>query len=413
MLVMREKLKTVFARSNIGVMPASSATASQAPSAPKPARRASDERRLLPKYWACRALVGIAAPGAACVTLSRTGGTVAAMKAMSNSKDGQGGARVRRAGRAGAVAAIDLGTNNCRLLIAAAQPSGGYRVLDSYSRIVRLGEGLARTGELSDAAIARTVSALKICAGRIERHAPLALRAIATEACRRARNAEALVARVRSEAGIVLEIVSHDEEARLAALGCAPLLGSGFEGALIFDIGGGSTEIIWLRRKAKQLETLFAASVPLGVVTLGEGPSGGDFAGLVAEVTPALAHVAQQMAAKAGPFDPAAHHLLGTSGTVTTLAGVALGLGSYDRRKIDASWHDSRTLLDVATRLAALPPAERGHVGCVGTARADLMLPGCAMFAAIHAQWPCVRLRVADRGLREGILRELMQEARA
>ncbi|MGB8362982.1 MAG: Ppx/GppA phosphatase family protein [Rhizomicrobium sp.] len=330
-----------------------------------------------------------------------------------NSKDGQGGARVRRARRAGAVAAIDLGTNNCRLLIAAAQPSGGYRVLDSYSRIVRLGEGLARTGELSDAAIARTVSALKICARRLERHAPLALRAIATEACRRARNAEALVARVRSEAGIALEIVSHDEEARLAALGCAPLLGSGFEGALIFDIGGGSTEIIRLRRNGKQVETLFAASVPFGVVTLGEGPSGGDFARLVAEVTPALAHVAQRMAAEAGPFDPAAHHLLGTSGTVTTLAGVALGLGCYDRRKIDASWHDSRTLLDVAERLAALLPAERGHVGCVGTARADLMLPGCAMFAAIHAQWPCARLRVADRGLREGILRELMQEARA
>ncbi len=335
------------------------------------------------------------------------------MKAMDDPQDGQGREGVRRWHSARALAAIDLGTNNCRLLIAAAQPSGGFRVLDSYSRIVRLGEGVAQTGELSDAAIARTVSALKICAKRLERHAPLALRAIATEACRRARNAEVLVARVRREAGIALEIVSQDEEARLAALGCAPLLGSAFAGALVFDIGGGSTEIIRMRRTHNQVETLFAASVPFGVVTLNEGPSGGDYGKLLAEVTPIIARVAQRMASQAGPFDPAAYHLLGTSGTATTLAGVALGLARYDRRKVDASWHDSRILLDAAERLVALPPAQRGRVGCVGTTRADLMLPGCAMFAAIHAQWPCARLRVADRGLREGILRELMQEALA
>jgi exopolyphosphatase / guanosine-5'-triphosphate,3'-diphosphate pyrophosphatase len=312
---------------------------------------------------------------------------------------------------AGAVAAIDLGTNNCRLLIAAAEPSGGFRVLDSFSRVVRLGEGIAQTGELSESAIARTVSALKVCARRLERHAPLPLRAIATEACRRARNADALVARVRAEAGIALEIVSEDEEARLAALGCAPLLGEGFEGAIVFDIGGGSTEIIRLRRSGREVQTVFAASMPLGVVTLSEGPGGGQFAKLRAEATATLAPVARRMQAETGPVDPATHHLLGTSGTVTTLAGVALGLARYERGTIDASWHDSGRLLDVAGRLVGLPLAERARVGCVGPMRAELMPAGCAVFAAVHAHWPCSRLRVADRGLREGILRELMAGA--
>lgn len=311
------------------------------------------------------------------------------------------------------VAAIDLGTNNCRLLIAEPRPSGGFRILDSYSRIVRLGEGVAQTGELSEPAIARTVSALKICARRLERHAPAAVRAIATEACRRARNAGLLVERVRAELGIPLEIVSQDEEARLAALGCAPLLGAGFQGALAFDIGGGSTEVIRLARRGERVETLFAASMPLGVVTLSEGAGAGDYGQLLAEAMPPLAEVAARMAAETGPLDLATHHLLGTSGTVTTLAGVALGLARYDRRRIDAGWHASRDILAAAETLAAMPVAERGRVGCVGTARADLMLPGCAVFAAIHAQWPCERLRVADRGLREGILRELIRETRA
>lgn len=331
------------------------------------------------------------------------------MRAMGDPKAGQVGARPRRS--ADCVAAIDLGTNNCRLLIAAVQP--GLRIIDSYSRIVRLGEGLGQSGELSEAAIARTVSALKICAKRLDRHKPLALRAVATEACRRARNADVLLARARAEAGIALEIVSEDEEARLAALGCAPLLGAGFAGALVFDIGGGSTEIIRLARRDRQIETVFATSVPIGVVTLSEGHGGGFYERLVAEVTPIFAEIARRMRAQSGPLDPATHHLLGTSGTVTTLAGVAFGLARYDRRKIDASWHDSRRLLETAEGLVALPAAERGRVGCVGQERADLMVPGCAVFAAIVAQWPCARLRVADRGLREGILRELMQTVSA
>ena len=286
-------------------------------------------------------------------------------------------------------------------------PEGGFRVIDSFSRIVRLGEGVARTGTLSEDAMARTVAALKIIAKRLKRHGRVPLRAIATEACRRANNADALVARVEEEAGITLEIVSEQEEARLAAIGCAPLVGHDYEGALVFDIGGGSTEIIWLRRNGKDIETAFAASVPVGVVGLSE--TGGDYARMLGDVVPVFADVARAMTKAAGSFPVDTHHLLGTSGTVTTLAGIALELPRYDRRKIDGSWHDSARLGAVVERLVALTPAARARMPCVGPQRADLMTAGCAAFTAIQLQWPCARLRVADRGLREGILRELMR----
>ena len=318
---------------------------------------------------------------------------------------GEAGGRRRRAS---VFAAIDLGTNNCRLLVAEAQRDGRFRVIDSFSRIVRLGEGVARTGLLSEAAIARTVAALKICARRLSRHGPVPTRAIATEAARRAANAGELVARVEAEAGIRLEIVSEAEEARLAAIGCAPLLGESYDGALVFDIGGGSTEIIWLKRNGPRVETQYAASVPLGVVNMSEG--GGDYAEMLATVTPVFADVAHAMQSVAGDFPLATHHLLGTSGTVTTLGALALALPRYDRRKIDGSWHDRTVLLDVAEKLARLTTPERARLACVGPQRADLMPAGCAAFAAIGTQWPCAKLRVADRGLREGILRELMEE---
>ena len=308
-----------------------------------------------------------------------------------------------------AYAAVDLGTNNCRLLVASPTRAGSVRVVDSFSRIVRLGEGVASSGGLSEDAMTRTVEALKIIAKRLKRHGAVPLRAIATEACRRARNADTLIARAEEETGIKLEIVSEQEEARLAAVGCAPLVGRDYEGALVFDIGGGSTEIIWLRRNAttRDIETAFAASLPLGVVVLSE--SGHDFARFVRDAKAAIAKVARAMEKEADAFPVDTHHLLGTSGTVTTLAGVSLGLPRYDRRKIDGSWHDSARLADVAQQLAALTPAERARMPCVGPQRADLMTAGCAAFTAIQLQWPCRRLRVADRGLREGILRELMR----
>ena len=313
------------------------------------------------------------------------------------------------------LAAIDLGTNNCRLLIARSE-RGALRVVDAFSRIVRLGEGVAQNGLLSDAAIDRTIEALKICSQRIRARNVRRVRAVGTEACRRAANVEALVSRARDEAGIALEVISAAEEARLAALGCAPLIDPDARGGLIFDIGGGSTEIIWMQwREGGAPEVIASTSEPAGVVTLSEqwGGHSLDRSGY-SRLREAM--IARFAAAKAAMdaievFDPATHHLLGTSGTVTTLAGVALGLARYDRGRVDASWHRCGDILAVIDRLVDFDWKGRAAVGCVGPDRADLIVPGCAVFAAIASLWPCARLRVADRGLREGMLRELAMEA--
>ena len=303
--------------------------------------------------------------------------------------------------------AIDLGTNNCRLLVASIDDKGRLNVVDSFSRIVRLGEGVDKTGKLSEVAMDRTIAALKICAQRFRRSRATKLRAIMTEAARRASNTDALIARAKREAGISLEVVSTEEEAHLAAVGCAPLIGQEFEGVIIFDIGGGSTEIIWAQGHGAKARTLCAASVPLGVVTLAERLG----------APPSLAEIQVLASTKlvqvrkdfdsVGLFDATKHHLLGTSGTVTTLGGIALGLSRYDRAKVDGSWHEFSKIATIAAQLGALDLKGRSKFGCVGSDRADLIVPGCGILLAIHALWPCPKLRVADRGLREGMLREM------
>ncbi len=332
----------------------------------------------------------------------------------------RGGGRLRRRGsRAPLLAVLDLGSNNCRLLIARPSADGGFRVVDSFSRIVRLGEGVARTGLLSEEAIARTLSALSVCAEHIRASGARHVRAIATAAARGAANADLLLRRARDEIGIALEIVSPEEEARLAAVGCAPLIGRNFEGALVFDIGGGSTEMIWMRREqAGEARIVRSASVPVGVVGLSEeypthdAMDSAEFDAMRARMIARLSPVRAAMDDVA-PFSRETHHLLGTSGTVTTLAAVAMGLDRYVRARVDASWHDCEDILRVVDKLIGLDREERAQVGAIGPDRADLVLAGCAIFAAIHALWPCRQLRVADRGLREGMLRELLKEAQA
>ena len=321
------------------------------------------------------------------------------------------GGRGGRARRPAVFAVLDLGTNNCRLLIARPEQGGKFRVIDSFSRMVRLGEGVAQTGALSEPAIERTLAALRVCAARIRANHATHIRAIATEACRRAANAQILLDRARAEAGIELTILTSDEEARLAATGCAPLIGRRYDGALIFDIGGGSTEAIWMHRDNGQMIVRKAVSVPDGVITIAEHQPGpmtrARYDTIRTEMLARFATVRAEMD-KVAPFDLAKHHLLGTSGTVTTLAGIALGLPRYNRAKVDASWHDSASILKVAEDIATANHAEREKLGCVGPERAELIVPGCAIFSAIHAHWPCAELRVADRGLREGMLREMM-----
>jgi exopolyphosphatase/guanosine-5'-triphosphate,3'-diphosphate pyrophosphatase len=328
---------------------------------------------------------------------------------------GNGGFAAGRRTRGPLYAALDLGTNNCRLLIA--EPaSEGFRVVDSFSRIVRLGEGLAQSGALKPDAMDRAVGALRICAQKLRDRQVERARLIATEACRRAANGTTFLERVRDEVGLDLEIIDRRTEAGLAVEGCSSLLDPKAEGAVLFDIGGGSSEIVWLdRRKSRRSKGLIRAwvSLPVGVVTLAERHGGVDvnetvFEAMVEEVRSEFQLFRARDALKKAVSERA-FHFLGTSGTVTTLAGVFLGLARYDRRFVDGLWMDDADIQRMMTKITAMTYDTRVANPCIGHQRADLVLAGCAIFEAIRREWPCQRLRVADRGLREGILTQLMR----
>jgi len=310
-------------------------------------------------------------------------------------------------------AALDLGTNNCRLLIAC--PSGdSFRVVDSFSRIIRLGEGISATGCISEAAIDRAIAALSICRDKIQSRKARRLRLIATEACRAASNADCFRDRVAAETGIQLEVIDRETEAALAVIGCSPLLDPGGRGAILFDIGGGSTELVRIERDPaeKNLKPRIKAwmSIPLGVVTLAEHFGGRDvtkecYERMVGEVA---GHIAPFAAEHGRDLD--GMHLLGTSGTVTTLAGIHLNLARYDRRRIDGIWMDDAGVTATINRLLGMNYQQRANNNCISVERADLVLAGCAILDAIRRVFPLPRLRVADRGLREGMLVEMMRE---
>lgn len=307
--------------------------------------------------------------------------------------------------------ALDLGTNNCRLLVA--RPShDGFVVIDAFSRVVRLGEGLATSGRLSDAAIERAIAALTICGEKLRRRHVSLARSVATEACRRASNGPEFVERVYRETGIALDVIAPEEEARLAMLGCHRLLEPGDGPALIFDIGGGSTELILVDTDTGIPRIKSWWSAPWGVVSLTES-EGRDFATtdersaayvrMRERVRYAFVRFAEQL-----PSDRDNLRLLGTSGTVTTLASVHLALPSYDRRVIDGLMVPSDSMREISQTLSRLSPEERAELPCIGAERSDLVVAGCAILEAILDIWPATTLGVADRGIREGILRSLM-----
>jgi exopolyphosphatase/guanosine-5'-triphosphate,3'-diphosphate pyrophosphatase len=312
-------------------------------------------------------------------------------------------------------AALDLGTNNCRLLVARATRDS-FRVVDAFSRIIRLGEGVTASGRLSDAAIARAIDALRVCRNKIRSRGATRARLIATEACRAAENGTEFLARVRDEVGIELEIVDRETEAHLAATGCTPLVDRTSQGVILFDIGGGSTELVRLGLGAATAngpprpEVRDWISLPMGVVTLAERHGGvtvtpESFETMIVEVAQQLAPFAAQ---NAGPMLDM--HLLGTSGTVTTIAGVYLELPRYERRRVDGCWMSDTQVTGVVERLLAMSYQDRVANPCIGAERADLVLAGCAILEAIRRAFPCTRLRVADRGLREGMLVQMMRE---
>jgi exopolyphosphatase/guanosine-5'-triphosphate,3'-diphosphate pyrophosphatase len=319
-------------------------------------------------------------------------------------------------------AGIDLGTNNCRMLVGTPS-AAGFQVMDSFSRVVRLGEGLYETGRLSEVAMARAIASLSICAERAQRwgiNAPAGfrMRAIATEACRQAENGAAFIAAARQATGLPLEIIAPREEAELAVESCAPLIGRDLRRVLLFDIGGGSTEIAWVRVNASSAPELIGyISLPIGVVTLSErcadicySPEG--FAAVVADIVRMLApfeavHRISQEIRQGGV------NMVGTSGTVTTLAGVSLKLDRYRRGRVDGVALPRVAVDEALAEIIGLGRDGLARHACIGPERVDFVLPGCAIFAAIHELWQTPGLTVADRGLREGMLLRLMRRERA
>lgn len=311
-------------------------------------------------------------------------------------------------------AALDLGTNNCRLLVAV--PDGpDFRVVDSFSRIVRLGEGLGASGRLADEAMDRTIEALGICASIMERNGVTRYHAIATEACRRARNGDAFIARVKAETGLELESVTTEREATLTFAGCHPLLDDHTPYGLVFDIGGGSTELMWIDQSHGGAATMTTFhSIPEGVVTLSE-KFGGDamdtdmYESLLGHIDPWLEQFDREVnASQAARRNHLA--MLGTSGTVTTLGALHLGLRRYDRSRVDGMVIDLDSIRNLNAMLAGMTCESRANHPCIGPERADLVAMGCAILEAVCRRWPVDRIRVADRGIREGLLLGMMNE---
>ena len=311
---------------------------------------------------------------------------------------------------------LDLGTNNCRLMVALPRRGTSFSVVDSFSKIVRLGEGIATTGRISDAAQDRAMDALKNCAEIIARWDAIGVRCVTTEACRLAENGSAFIERVRRETGLRLEVIDPAEEARLALKGCQNLVDPAAKHAVLFDIGGGSTELCFLevrpgyddRADVKLLKT---ATMPFGVVRLSEGVAEGCFSPEhFQSARDGTAEAVRACMPQGFGVDPGgADHLIGTSGTSTSLAAMQLGLKRYRRRDVDGSWLTGEDIVSLSERLDAMGFEGRSEQPAIGEGRADLIMPGCAILLGVLDAVPTRRIRVADRGLREGLVMELIE----
>lgn len=338
-------------------------------------------------------------------------------------KRGKGGGGTTHRPHSPTYAAIDLGTNNCRLLIAR-DAGESFRIIDSYSKVVRLGQGLASTGRLSQESMDAAVEAMRICASKMKSRRVKRWRCVATEACRKASNGEEFLARVKTETGIALEVISPRVESRLAVMGCLNLVDMTKDVSLVVDIGGGSTELSWVDvrklRDATEGHRLHRppisawASLPIGVVTLTEQvPEHDDKTIWYQEMCDFVRKTIKEQGCETrftNVFQQGRGHMIGTSGTITSLAGIHLKLPYYQRAKVDGLWFRSADAVAVARDMGSRTPAERAKEPCIGEDRAHLLVAGCAIIDVLCEMWPSKMIRVADRGLREGMLIGLMRK---
>ena len=332
--------------------------------------------------------------------------------------------RKRRRRKSKTYAALDLGTNNCRLLVARPKDEG-FRVIDSYSKVVRLGAGLQSSGRLSDKSMDLAVDAIGVCAKKIKSKNVTRWRCVATQACRAADNCDEFLKRVKDETGISLEIISPRVEARLSVMGCVNLIDISKDVALVIDIGGGSTELSWVDvRKLRETGGLLKAyrppisawaSLPVGVVTLSERvPEHDDRDKWYEDLKQVVRDTIVEKQAQTrftNLFKEGRGHLIGTSGTITSLAGIHQKLPYYQRDRVDGSTMPSVKAVEICREMASMPYSERAKEPCIGEDRAKLLVAGCAITDVLCEMWPSEQIRVADRGLREGILMGLMQRS--
>lgn len=317
----------------------------------------------------------------------------------------------------GNYAAIDLGTNSCRLVIATPTPSS-FHIVETFSRITRLGEGIINNNELSHAAIRRTINTLKVCSGVLEEYAPIVrARYVATAACRRAKNCKYFLELVKKETNLDIEIISSHEEARLAVVGCVPLLNRHIKRALVFDIGGGSTEVSLARMTASG-KTLIEGyvSLPYGVVTVSEAFPNHEMTDLAYDTIIERTHkILNEFENKYHISQAIANQeiqVLGTSGTVTVLGAVFLNLSYYNRSVVDGLAMSRQDAMRTINKIRRIGDEGRKKHACIGASKADLTLAGCAIIEGLLSFWDISEITIADRGIREGILLDMMHKDR-
>lgn len=315
-------------------------------------------------------------------------------------------------------AAIDLGTNSCRLVIASPTPAS-FRIVETFSKITRLGEGIINDNELSRPAMRRTINALKVCAGVIEEYAPIyRSRFVATAACRRAKNCKEFLDLVKKETGLTIETISSKEESRLAVVGCIPLLNRNIRRALVFDIGGGSTEIS-LARITNSGKTFIEGfvSLPYGVVTISEAFPSQDMTALAYDTIIERTHkLLKEFDEKYNIREAIKNQeiqIIGTSGTVTVLGAVHLNLPRYNRSAVDGISITRQDIDRAIAKIKRLGDEGRKKHPCIGAQKADLTMAGCAIIEGLCSFWPIEEITVADRGIREGILLDMMHSNRS
>lgn len=302
------------------------------------------------------------------------------------------------------LAAVDLGTNTVRLLVVEAE-GREWRPLHQSQRVTRLGEGQAETGRLLEAPMQRTVDTVSEFIAAARGLGASEIRVVATSAVREAPNRAELLALLRAATGLDASVVSGEEEARLTLQGVAaglPQLGGSF---VLFDIGGGSTELVL----GEDGRLGAVVSLQLGVVRLAEryGDAGpvdwARFALMRGEIDGRLA---REIPARI--IEARAPALVGTAGTVTTLAALDLGLPAYDASRVQGHTLARGAVERLLNRLGALAVAERARLPCLEPGRADVIIPGIAICLAVMDRLGYGSLVVSDRGLREGILCEIL-----